>query len=159
MNAYAGVFIVASLVIAVIFFSFTLLGWCSLRSIRIIQSLPPTRTQTQTHDKFSSCMTSLESHSITFLYKAAETVQGTSQTECVICLTPFEEEDSVRKLHSCKHIFHTHCIDTWLGSHTGCPLCRTQIGQAPSPKETFPSGSMASEENGQNQMILVTVSS
>ncbi|KAG4937877.1 hypothetical protein JHK84_044124 [Glycine max] len=80
-------------------------------------------------DKFSPCR-SLESHSITFHYKAAE---GTNQTECVICLTSFEEEDSVWKLHTCRHIFHTSCIYKWLASHFGCPLCRTQIDKVNSP--------------------------
>lgn len=24
----------------------------------------------------------------------------------------------------CKHVFHSHCLDTWLSSHPSCPLCR-----------------------------------
>ncbi|ESW07465.1 hypothetical protein PHAVU_010G132300 [Phaseolus vulgaris] len=89
------------------------------------------------------------SHSITFHYKAAE---GTNQTECVICLTSFEEEESVRKLHTCKHIFHTLCIDKWLGSHSGCPLCRTQIDKVNSQNSR-----VALEEN--DHMIMVIVNS
>ncbi|KAL5160615.1 RING-H2 finger protein ATL52 [Glycine soja] len=83
------------------------------------------------------------------IIKAAE---GTNQTECVICLTSFEEEESVRKLHTCRHIFHTSCIDKWLGSHSGCPLCRTQIDKVNSPNSR-----VALEEN--DRMIMVIVNS
>ncbi|KAH1204414.1 hypothetical protein AAZX31_16G005200 [Glycine max] len=100
MELYPGLLIAGTLVISFTFFTLTKLGW------------------------------SLESHSITFHYKAAE---GTNQTECVICLTSFEEEDSVWKLHTCRHIFHTSCIYKWLASHFGCPLCRTQIDKVNSP--------------------------
>lgn len=27
----------------------------------------------------------------------------------------------------CNHAFHIYCIDTWLRSHTNCPLCRARI--------------------------------
>ena len=32
---------------------------------------------------------------------------------CVICLEPFDNGESVRRL-PCKHVFHTRCIDEWL---------------------------------------------
>lgn len=143
MNLYPGILIVGALVVAFTFFGVTMLGWCT--GTNDIPSLPTTGISFD--DKFSVCR-SLESHSITFQYKAEEVAEGTNQTECVICLTAFEEEESVRKLHSCKHIFHTSCIDQWLASHSGCPLCRTQIDKVASPK-----GTVASEEN--DQMIRV----
>lgn len=48
-------------------------------------------------------------------------------TDCSVCLSEFEEEESLRLLPKCKHAFHLSCIDTWLRSHTNCPLCRAPI--------------------------------
>ncbi|XP_022723854.1 E3 ubiquitin-protein ligase ATL41-like [Durio zibethinus] len=46
-------------------------------------------------------------------------------TECSVCLGTITEESMVRLLPNCKHIFHVECIDSWLGSNTTCPICRT----------------------------------
>ncbi|KAE8659680.1 Nudix hydrolase 15 [Hibiscus syriacus] len=46
--------------------------------------------------------------------------------ECSVCLGTITEESTVRLLPNCKHMFHVECIDTWLGSHTTCPICRTE---------------------------------
>ncbi|KAK6257326.1 hypothetical protein QUC31_000785 [Theobroma cacao] len=48
-------------------------------------------------------------------------------TECSVCLNEFQEEETVRLLPKCNHAFHISCIDTWLGAHTNCPLCRAHI--------------------------------
>ncbi|ESQ53795.1 hypothetical protein EUTSA_v10025767mg [Eutrema salsugineum] len=48
-------------------------------------------------------------------------------TDCSVCLSEFEEEETLRLLPKCRHAFHLSCIDTWLRSHTNCPLCRAPI--------------------------------
>ncbi|XP_027348088.1 E3 ubiquitin-protein ligase Os04g0590900-like [Abrus precatorius] len=48
-------------------------------------------------------------------------------TDCSICLSGFQENESVRLLPKCRHAFHLPCIDTWLKSHSSCPLCRASI--------------------------------
>ncbi|CAL9162938.1 unnamed protein product [Musa hybrid cultivar] len=48
-------------------------------------------------------------------------------TDCSICLGEFREDDSLRLLPKCSHAFHLPCIDTWLKSHSNCPLCRADI--------------------------------
>ncbi|KAK7385341.1 hypothetical protein VNO78_31057 [Psophocarpus tetragonolobus] len=48
-------------------------------------------------------------------------------TECSVCLNEFQEEETLRLLPKCNHAFHIPCIDTWLRSHTNCPLCRAVI--------------------------------
>ncbi|XP_009770272.1 E3 ubiquitin-protein ligase RING1-like [Nicotiana sylvestris] len=48
-------------------------------------------------------------------------------TNCSVCLNEFQYDESLRLLPNCKHAFHIHCIDTWLRSHTNCPLCRAAI--------------------------------
>lgn len=68
--------------------------------------------------------------------KSDGVVEGTC---CSVCLSEFEEEDTLRLLPNCKHAFHISCIDTWLRSHTNCPLCRAGIADnsvdTPSPEE------------------------
>lgn len=43
---------------------------------------------------------------------------------CAVCLGEFEENDEVKIMPECAHIFHVTCIDMWLFSHGNCPLCR-----------------------------------
>ncbi len=43
--------------------------------------------------------------------------------QCRICLRAFQVNQTVRKLPSCKHKFHSECIDNWLiHSHPTCPI-------------------------------------
>ncbi|KAE8733698.1 phosphoesterase family protein [Hibiscus syriacus] len=48
-------------------------------------------------------------------------------TDCSVCLSEFMEDESLRLLPKCNHAFHVPCIDTWLKSHSSCPLCRSNI--------------------------------
>ncbi|KAK2998236.1 hypothetical protein RJ639_024059 [Escallonia herrerae] len=47
--------------------------------------------------------------------------------DCSVCLSEFQEDESLRLLPKCSHAFHVKCIDTWLRSHSNCPLCRANI--------------------------------
>ncbi|KAG2699243.1 hypothetical protein I3760_07G184400 [Carya illinoinensis] len=47
--------------------------------------------------------------------------------DCAVCLCEFETEDKLRLLPKCSHAFHMECIDTWLLSHSTCPLCRATL--------------------------------
>lgn len=48
-------------------------------------------------------------------------------SDCSVCLSEFEENESLRLLPKCNHAFHLPCIDTWLRSHSNCPLCRAFV--------------------------------
>ncbi|XP_006352946.1 RING-H2 finger protein ATL52-like [Solanum tuberosum] len=48
-------------------------------------------------------------------------------TDCSVCLSEFLDDESLRLLPKCSHAFHVTCIDTWLKSHSNCPLCRSNI--------------------------------
>eukprot|EP01018_Ginkgo_biloba_P020225 Gb_20461 [translate_table: standard] len=48
-------------------------------------------------------------------------------TECAVCLSEFQDDESLRLLPKCTHAFHLPCIDMWLSSHSNCPLCRANI--------------------------------
>ncbi|KAJ4712034.1 E3 ubiquitin-protein ligase RHA1B-like [Melia azedarach] len=45
---------------------------------------------------------------------------------CAVCLYEFEDQDEIRRLANCRHIFHRSCLDRWMGyDQKTCPLCRT----------------------------------
>ncbi|KAK4367283.1 hypothetical protein RND71_015163 [Anisodus tanguticus] len=67
-----------------------------------------------------------------FKYKKCDGLL-TEGTDCSVCLSEFQEDESLRLLPKCSHAFHVMCIDTWLKSHFNCPLCRAHI--------TFPNAS------------------
>ncbi|CAL5328430.1 unnamed protein product [Camellia sinensis] len=61
-----------------------------------------------------------------FNYKAIIGVKK-NPFDCAVCLCEFEPEDKLRLLPKCSHAFHMECIDTWLLSHSTCPLCRASL--------------------------------
>ncbi|KAK4424680.1 E3 ubiquitin-protein ligase ATL6 [Sesamum alatum] len=52
---------------------------------------------------------------------------GKGALECAVCLNEFEEEETLRLLPKCDHVFHPECIDAWLESHVTCPVCRADL--------------------------------
>ncbi|KAF5460325.1 hypothetical protein F2P56_020203 [Juglans regia] len=80
-------------------------------------------------------------------------------TDCSVCLSEFQEDESIRLLPKCSHAFHLPCIDKWLKSHSSCPLCRanivlfsgkplplpTPVTEIPPSNETFPGAPQANE--------------
>lgn len=60
-----------------------------------------------------------------FKYKKGDgLIEG---TDCSVCLSEFEDDESLRLLPKCSHAFHITCVDTWLRSHKNCPLCRAPV--------------------------------
>ncbi|XP_019176480.1 PREDICTED: probable E3 ubiquitin-protein ligase XERICO [Ipomoea nil] len=52
---------------------------------------------------------------------------GSAVECCCVCLCRFEAKEKVSEL-SCKHFFHTRCLDKWFDNHhTTCPLCRSML--------------------------------
>ncbi|XP_073000927.1 E3 ubiquitin-protein ligase Os04g0590900-like [Typha latifolia] len=81
-------------------------------------------------------------------------------TDCSVCLSEFREEESFRLLPECSHPFHVQCIDTWLKSHTNCPLCRASIVAQlppPPPSSSAPSSSSSSSRGQGNRQEVVVV--
>jgi len=52
---------------------------------------------------------------------------GKAALECVVCLNEFQDNDKIRLLPKCHHVFHQDCIDVWLLSHMDCPVCRFKL--------------------------------
>ncbi|XP_043714631.1 RING-H2 finger protein ATL40-like [Telopea speciosissima] len=62
----------------------------------------------------------------TFPYRSSsDRVDETDAKECTVCLGTLENEEIVKVLPNCKHIYHVQCIDMWLNSNSTCPVCRT----------------------------------
>ncbi|XP_010273154.1 PREDICTED: RING-H2 finger protein ATL52-like [Nelumbo nucifera] len=88
-------------------------------------------------------------------------------TDCSVCLSEFQEDESLRLLPKCSHAFHVSCIDTWLKSHSNCPLCRAHVASPPpnpSPlqslppvPETRPESTGSSVERLQENDIVVAI--
>ncbi|KAK4357032.1 hypothetical protein RND71_022642 [Anisodus tanguticus] len=68
-----------------------------------------------------------------FKYKKREEKDGalggnaTFSCECAVCLNEFQENEKLRVIPNCAHIFHIDCIDVWLQNNANCPLCRNSI--------------------------------
>ncbi|CAL5056186.1 unnamed protein product [Urochloa decumbens] len=65
-----------------------------------------------------------------FLYSnvvGAAGQEGKEPFDCAVCLCEFTADDELRLLPKCSHAFHLECIDTWLLSHSTCPLCRRSL--------------------------------
>ncbi|NRA92440.1 MAG: hypothetical protein HRU26_07095, partial [Psychroserpens sp.] len=54
-------------------------------------------------------------------------IQMPNSESCSICLESFKETVDRVRILSCYHVFHSACIDSWLTSHSRCPLCRQQV--------------------------------
>ncbi|KAL6543930.1 hypothetical protein OROGR_010427 [Orobanche gracilis] len=58
-------------------------------------------------------------------YKS-QSVQDRSSDSCVICRLDYEDGDPLTVL-SCKHSYHTECINNWLQINKVCPICSTEV--------------------------------
>ncbi|KAJ4970271.1 hypothetical protein NE237_003370 [Protea cynaroides] len=45
--------------------------------------------------------------------------------DCPICLSEFQQKETVKVIPFCGHVFHPQCIDMWLSNRCSCPLCRS----------------------------------
>ncbi|XP_010509679.1 PREDICTED: E3 ubiquitin-protein ligase ATL9-like [Camelina sativa] len=64
----------------------------------------------------------------TFLYSEVKAVRiGKGGAECAVCLCEFEDDETLRMMPPCCHVFHTDCVDVWLSDHSTCPLCRADL--------------------------------
>lgn len=68
----------------------------------------------------------------TFAYSTVKGLKiGKGALECAVCLNEFEDEETIRLIPKCDHVFHAECIDAWLENHVTCPVCRSDLVPKP----------------------------
>ncbi|KAJ8553927.1 hypothetical protein K7X08_024605 [Anisodus acutangulus] len=72
---------------------------------------------------------------------------GKGTLECAVCLNEFEDDEMLRLIPKCDHVFHPECIDAWLKSHVTCPVCRADL----TPQSDEPAPVQAPEVNREGQ--------
>ncbi|XP_057726581.1 RING-H2 finger protein ATL11-like [Arachis stenosperma] len=71
----------------------------------------------ETIETFPTCLySSVKGHKI-----------GTCALACAVCISEFEDQETLRLIPKCSHVFHPTCIDAWLASHSTCPVCRADL--------------------------------
>ncbi|KAJ0565310.1 putative transcription factor C2H2 family [Helianthus annuus] len=100
----------------------------------------------------------------TFTYSSVKEYQRENYgLECAICLCEFKDENVLRLLTKCYHVFHQECIDLWLGSHKSCPCCRCSLDTPINSPEKSPVSSNNSpmhetqENNSHSDSITIDV--
>lgn len=73
----------------------------------------------------------------TFVYSEVKELKiGKAALECAVCLNEFEDDETLRLLPKCSHVFHPECVGSWLAAHSTCPVCRANL--VPKPGEPTP---------------------
>lgn len=121
----------SSMAIVIVFLvcAFFLLGFFSVYLRRCAESRDATATGAPTTARASRRRRGLDPALIeTFpilVYSAIKSLKGS--LECAVCLSEFEDGDTLRLLPKCGHVFHPDCIEAWLASHVTCPVCRSKL--------------------------------
>ncbi|KAG7028833.1 RING-H2 finger protein ATL16, partial [Cucurbita argyrosperma subsp. argyrosperma] len=84
--------------------------------------------------------------------------RGKTSSECSVCLSEFGEDETVRIIPICSHLFHIDCIDIWLQNNPNCPLCRTTISSSTLfHRFPLPTSSPADPIGGGNERDFVVI--
>ncbi|KAK8995811.1 hypothetical protein V6N11_076069 [Hibiscus sabdariffa] len=63
-----------------------------------------------------------------FVYSCVKDLKlGKAALECAVCLSEFGDDETLRLIPKCSHVFHVDCIDAWLAYHMTCPVCRAKL--------------------------------
>lgn len=75
----------------------------------------------------------------TFRYSNVKGLKiGKSTLACAVCLNEFQDDETLRLIPKCSHVYHHGCIDIWLVSHNTCPVCRANLVPIPDEEATEP---------------------
>lgn len=98
------------------------------------------------------------------VYSAVKELKiGKGALECAVCLSEFEDYETLRLLPKCSHVFHPDCIDGWLASRSTCPVCRAKLtpvelaSNAAQSTESSQENSASENGAGENNDVLINV--
>lgn len=75
----------------------------------------------------------------TFVYSTVKGLKiGRSTLECAVCLNEFQDDETLRLIPVCSHVFHPQCIDAWLVNQSTCPVCRANLVPLPGEGSFLP---------------------
>ena len=60
----------------------------------------------------------------------ADGEMSSEDAKCTICLDDFVAGETTVKVLHCGHVYHDHCITTWLHTRKHCPLCLQAVDNA-----------------------------
>ena len=63
-------------------------------------------------------------------------IENPASTACPISLDNFSENDNVRQINHCGHVFSLNSIDEWFQNNVRCPVCRYDIRTATAATDT-----------------------
>ena len=59
-----------------------------------------------------------------------------SEVTCSICVDGINYRHTARRITTCGHIFHSHCLEKWLSRYqSNCPLCKIELKSEESSTE------------------------
>ncbi|KAI3824429.1 hypothetical protein L1987_05888 [Smallanthus sonchifolius] len=91
----------------------------------------------------------------TFVYSTVKSHKiGKGALECAVCLNEYEDEETLRLIPKCDHVFHPECIDAWFENHVTCPVCRANLVPDPGESGDVPSElglGVSGDENQRNE--------
>lgn len=50
-----------------------------------------------------------------------------TETLCVVCQFEFADDDDVKLMPHCTHLFHAECVDAWLRDNETCVTCKRSV--------------------------------
>lgn len=68
--------------------------------------------------------------------KTFDEIENPLNSSCPITMDSFEPSERVCQIKHCKHIFKERSLYTWFSSNIGCPVCRFDIREDSSNRET-----------------------
>jgi E3 ubiquitin-protein ligase ATL6/9/15/31/42/55 len=81
---------------------------------------------------------------------------GKGALECAVCLSEFEDDETLRLLPKCSHVFHPDCIDAWLAGHVTCPVCRYNLTDYKKGEMLYPDAITNNSENSSEMAAEIT---